>query len=135
MSTGHPDQRPCPSWCWVEDSDDGEHEIIALHPMKALHQIDSVIRTVASLYPGEPTLGIGDRRVGTATVESDLTQLGSADPVVSLYLRRWEDQRPKYDKRLALTLTDAKELAAVITHLVDLATGVAATDERVALGQ
>jgi hypothetical protein len=82
-SAGHPDQRPCPSWCWVERSDgELQHEIVARHPMKALHQIDSAIPTVASLYPGEATLGVGDPMVRAATLESDLSQLGSADPVV-----------------------------------------------------
>ncbi len=121
MTTGHPDQRPCPSWCWVGRSEGFEHEIIARHPMQAMHQIDSVIRTVASLYPGEPVLGIGDRKVDTATVESDLTQLGSGDPVVSVYLRWWEDQLPQHQKRLALTLADARELAAALNSLVELA--------------
>jgi hypothetical protein len=124
MSTGHPDRRPCPSWCWVgRAGGEFEHEIMARHPMKALHEIESAIRTVASLYPGEPAVGVGDRTVGTATVESDLTQLGSADPVISVYLRRWDGQIAKHDKRLALTLEDAKELAAALTYLVGLATG------------
>ena len=89
--------------------------------MKALHHIDAAIRTVASLYSGEPALGVGDRPIGTATFESDLTQLGSADPVLSVYLRRWDDRKPHHEKRLALTLLDAKELASVLTFLIDLA--------------
>lgn len=129
MSTGHPDPRPCPLWCWVGRSGgEHQHEILARHPMKALHHIDSAIRTVASLYNGEAALGVGDRQVGTATVESDLTQLGSADPVVSVYLRRWEGRRPKHEKRLALTLVDAQELAAVLAFLVDLASSATPDD-------
>lgn len=55
--------------------------------MEALHQVDPLIRPVASVCRGSPSLGIGDHIVGTATVESDLSLLGPAEPAASVYLR------------------------------------------------
>jgi len=122
----HPDQRPCPPWCSVGLSQgEREHEIVALHPMEAMHHIDTAIRTAASRYPGEPGRGIGAGDIRTATVESDLTRLGSADPVISVYLRHWELRRQRYRKRLDLTLRDAAELASALRFLVDLAAELA----------
>jgi len=119
-TSGHPDRRPCPPWCSVAHNP-GQHEIIARHPLRALHHIDAAIPTVASLYPGEPGAGVGTHQIRTATVESDLTQLGAADPVISVSLRRWEGRRARHQQRLALSLPDAVELAAVLRHLADLA--------------
>src|SRR4051794_20704574 len=75
----HPDTRPCPPWCWVTRSDGvHRHEIVAAHPMRALHHVAEIVRIVASLYPGEPLLGVGKSQMRTATVDADLTQLGSS---------------------------------------------------------
>ena len=115
----HPDRRPCPPWCSIGHGI-GQHEIVARHPAVALHHIDAAIQSVASLYPGEPATGFGARQVRTATIESDLTQLGSADPVISVSLRRWEGRRQRFQKRLTLSLQDAMELAAVLRFLVDV---------------
>jgi len=116
----HPDRRPCPPWCSIAHSI-GQHEIVARHPTVAQHHIDAAIPTVASLYPGEPATGAGARQIRTATLESDLTQIGSADPVISVSLRQWEGRRKRYQKRLALSLRDAMELAAVLRYLADVA--------------
>jgi hypothetical protein len=120
VTTGHPDRRPCPPWCSLAHSP-GQHEIVARHPLRALHHIDAAIPTVASLYPGEPDAGVGTHQIRTATVESDLTQLGSADPVISVYLRQWEGRRQRHQARLELSLQDAMELGAVLRYLADLA--------------
>ena len=89
MSTGHPDNRPCPTWCWVERSGgEHQHEIFARHPMKALHHIDAAIRTVASLYSGEPALesGRSTNRHRNLRVGSHPARLRR--PVLSVDLRR-----------------------------------------------
>jgi hypothetical protein len=116
---GHPDRGPCPAWCSLRERRGEQHEIVADHPMEALHHIDAAIRTVASSYPGEPPRGAD--RIRTATVESDLTQLGSGDPAISVSLRYWEGRRQSYRKRLELTLEDAAELASTLRFLVELA--------------
>ena len=117
----HPDARPCPSWCWVERSGgDHQHELMASHPMKALHHIDEPVRLVASMYPGDRIPGVAGRVIRTATVEADLTQQGSADPVISLTLHRG-DRPAEPQSLLTLTLPDARELTAALGYLLDLA--------------
>ena len=90
--------------------------------MVALHHIDEVVRTVASLYPGSggnPPAPNGLHHV--ATIESDLIQLGSDEPGISVSLRRWEGHRSRHTELMTLTLTDAKELATALDYLVYLA--------------
>jgi hypothetical protein len=100
-----------------------EHEIDTRHPLRALHHVETVVRTGASLYRGATTPDVDDHHVCAATIESDLTQLGSADPVVTIYLRKWQDGRQAHQKKLTLTIEDARELGLVLNHLVQLAKG------------
>jgi len=117
----HPSAGACPPWCWVEqDPTLHQHEITAGDPMRALHHIGEPIAVVASLYRGTPSED--GQHVQTATVEVDLTQVGGAEPVVDVSLRHWPDGRHAQEQRLVLTHEDARELATVLNHLVDLAT-------------
>jgi hypothetical protein len=120
---GHPDARPCPSWCWAAQGVDRQHEIEAAHPLTAEHHIDQAIATVASLYPGESAPGASPGHLRTATIESDLAQLGTAEPVIRINLRSYRRHTERHQNRLTLSLADATELAAVLTHLVNLGIG------------
>ena len=124
----HPDQRPCPSWCWIGQSDEYEHEVIGQHPMSAIHTLEGTPSIVASQYwaPRHKLSGDG---VGPATIEFHLDQVGQGDPVVKVYLRAHEAGSTEEERRigfaevLRLSLTDAEELATVLQHLVRLAEG------------
>jgi hypothetical protein len=119
----HPDQRPCPAWCWARDRNGPhQHEIVAEHPMVALHHLDEIVRTIASLYPGSGSSTSAPSGLHhAATIESDLTQLGSDEPVITVALRRWEGHRSRHTDLMSLTVTDATELATVLDHFVHLA--------------
>ena len=120
----HPDASPCPSWCWVTQGDGlQQHEIDPRHPLRALHHVETVVSIVASLYPGATTPDVDDHHIRAATIESDLTQAGSADPVVTIYLHSWQEGRQTHEKKLELTIEDARELGLVLSHLVQLAVG------------
>lgn len=121
---GHPDQRPCPSWCWVGQSHgEYEHEIDPRDPMRALHDVGSDAHVVASLYAGRPARGDGDRWAETATIEAGMEQRGQGEPVIRVCVRHYADGEHHYDEALRLSVTDAQELAAVLAHLVRVADG------------
>lgn len=118
----HPDQRPCPSWCWVGQSDEYDHEMDYTHPLEAEHNMGAIPHVVASLYPGDPGHA-GDRVVSAATIEPRLEQVGQGDPRIAVGFRRYRGRESLFDlEYLRLSLTDARELARVLNHLVDLAT-------------
>jgi len=49
-SGSHPDQRPCPSWCWIGQHEEYEHEVNSRHPLDAEQRLDARPSIVASLY-------------------------------------------------------------------------------------
>lgn len=117
----HPDRRPCPSWCWVGQSGgEYDHEVDYAHPMEAHHRHDGIPHVVASLYRGQLVSG-GERYVAAATIEPHLEQVGQGSPIIRAYLRHWEGREQKFGEVLKLTLTDARELAAALTYLIETA--------------
>jgi hypothetical protein len=49
----HPDERPCPSWCWIGQSNgEYEHEIDVTQPFVAFHSMEGTANIAAHSYPG-----------------------------------------------------------------------------------
>lgn len=127
----HPDTRPCPSWCYVGIEDDREkydHEIVDNRPDTAKHLLDKILTTRASLYPADTDSTT--QVVRTAEFVSHLEQLGSERPQVRVGLRSHPRKRGadglyrrtmKYNGLMKLTVEDARELAAMLTYLADVA--------------
>lgn len=115
----HPDQRPCPSWCWVGLHPDYGHTIEPTNPFVATHSIDGSIAMVASYYRG-----VRDRggEVRSATLEAGLTRVGEGRPLIDLSLRTYDrnDEQHYVDGLLKLTRRDAQELVRVLSYLLDL---------------
>ena len=127
----HPDQRPCPPWCWVAaDNPKGRysHEIETDHPFEATHHSDKAFSIAASQYQGRPAADPCD--VFTATLELHLEQRGQGDPMIDVALRdyhnerdddgRWHWRMNYDDERLKLSVEDARELIAMLEHVVGL---------------
>lgn len=118
--SSHPDTRPCPSWCWVGQSDgEYDHEIDVHHPMTAEHSMSGAPRIVASQYAGEAV-----RREGwtqTATIELHLRQRGQGEPLIEVYLRQWLGQKQHFEEVLRLSVTDAEELSRALAHYAQVA--------------
>ncbi len=119
----HPDQRPCPSWCWVGQSDEYDHEIETVRPFVARHVTESMPAVAASLYSG-----FSDRNlVGTATIETSLQQIGQDASSIRVALRRSHHEPGKgrvedYESHLLdLAVDDARDLVKVLGHLIHLA--------------
>lgn len=122
---GHPDQRPCPPWCFVNNSEYG-HEIHRGHPTEATHSYDVRASVVASLYPGGFTKWGDTELLLATTIEAVLDQVGQQAPEIEVALRRQDRPTHKaYAKLLRLSVADARELVAVLQHLVEVATGEA----------
>ena len=117
----HPDQRPCPSWCWVGQDETYGHEVDCMHPLEAGHRMEPTPYVVASLYPGQPPIGTPDCRfVQTATIEPRLEQDGQAPPVINVGMRRHDGRDQNYeDEFLRLSITDARELVLALNYLVE----------------
>lgn len=117
----HPDQRPCPAWCWLNGTEH-EHEIDEWRPSIATHSTNGAIGFPASLYRGHATSAGRVRTVETASIEVDMRQSGQQRPTISVYLRRYnEDREQLFSKVLALSLTDAEELAVALQYWVTTA--------------
>jgi hypothetical protein len=103
----HPDQRPCPSWCWVgQEHDQYEHEVDARRPMSASHELEGHPHVVASLYQGDFGFG-ADQTVSAATIEPTLTQVDQEPPRIRVALRAYEGRESRYqDELLRLSLED-----------------------------
>jgi hypothetical protein len=123
MKHSHPDQRPCPSWCWVGQDDEAGHEVDSHDPMTAVHTMPASPHIVASLYEGEVSRRSdgGGSVVVTATIEVHLEQVGQGDPTVTVYLRHYVEQKHRFDELLRLTLTDTEELSTSLAHIVRVA--------------
>jgi hypothetical protein len=132
MKGNHPDTGPCPAWCFVADpSVEWGHEIDRDHPTVATHSYDVTASIVASLYPGaferHPAEKPGDvEYVIASTIEARLPQVGQQDPEIRVALRHQDRPVSKaFVELVRLSVTDARELAAILTHLVQLADGEA----------
>ena len=87
-SGDHPDQRPCPSWCWIAHEEEYEHEVDCRHPLEALHTLEPHPSVVASLYPGDSSRGPGPggstpRRSSRGSSRSDRRTRSSTWPCAS----------------------------------------------------
>lgn len=123
----HPDKRPCPPWCYINDVEYA-HEVEAGRPLTAMHAYDVCPGVVASQYPGRfhKERGGDPAHVETATVECHLQQRGQDDPLIRVYLRQpAELGGSELTKPMRLSVTDAREVAALLTHLVQVAEGEA----------
>jgi hypothetical protein len=122
---GHPDQRPCPAWCWVTEAEYG-HEIDPAHPTVASHSYDVRPSVALSMYPGG-FVKFGDADLVVAsTLEATLHQLGQQAPTIQVAMRRRDKSAHKGHAELVrLSVVEARELAAVLTHLVQVAEGEA----------
>lgn len=117
----HPDRRPCPSWCYIGQSTEYDHEVDYTRPLTATHIMNATPHVVASQYQGDPDRG-QKMVVSTAAIEPRLEQIGQDDPLVLVAFRRYHGRQQQYDHELLrLSLTDARELARVLNHLVDIA--------------
>lgn len=126
----HPDQRPCPSWCWIaaDNPDKYDHEVDADHIQVATHTMDA-IDTRATLYNGDHSYT--QNMITTAKIESRLEQAGAGTTTVRVSLRTYAREQGAdgnyhnamkyYESRLRLTVEDARELACVLTYLVQTA--------------
>lgn len=125
---GHPDQRPCPPWCWVNDDNEHQfgHEIDYKHPTEASHSYDVRPSVALSMYPGG-FVKFGDSDLVVAsTVEATLTQVGQQAPTIRVLMRRQDKPVHKaLTDLLRLSVVEARELAAVLRHLVEVAEGEA----------
>jgi hypothetical protein len=117
------DPRPCPSWCWIGQSNgEYEHEIEPSHPMSATHTLEASPSIVASQYVGDSVRGEDPRLVTPATIEPRLEQVGQGEPIVHVALRHGYGKQHTYeDDRLLLSLDDARELVTVLNHLIETA--------------
>ena len=120
---GHPDRRPCPSWCWVaQHGGEYTHEVDSRHPMGILHTRSDTPSVGLSLYPACPAHGERDRVVRLATLEPHLQQLGDGEPEIHVGRCTFESRERVYqDDSLRLPLDDAQDLMAVLAHLVETA--------------
>ncbi|MGC4112334.1 MAG: hypothetical protein QM747_18330 [Nocardioides sp.] len=128
----HPDTRPCPPWCWiVTDNPDGSytHDISGTVEPRRMFEVEHTTHrrypVVASLYTGHVARGGADL-ADTATIELNLRQVGQREPRIDVALRHnvWEQGKgwvPEYDyQRLKLSIEDARELSAMLAHVVAL---------------
>ncbi len=113
----HPDQRPCPSWCWVGQSDEYDHEIDPRSPFVAMHSYDVRLGIASSRYRGHRS----GQLATPATIEAHLEQPGQSRPSIEVSLRHWPAGQMEYEQRLSLGITDAQELATLLLYLVNLA--------------
>lgn len=114
----HPDQSPCPKWCWATDG--SHHEVEPDHPLVPTHTTEDEPCVMASLYQANYSSG-GDY-IQAATIEPGLHQLGQGDPIIRIAFRHYEGRKYRYDaERLRLTLTEAEELVSALRYLIDLA--------------
>lgn len=118
----HPDQRPCPPWCWIGQEDGAEHEVEPRQPTRATHSMGVDVEVMASAYQG--TMSFGGNYVSTAAVSLHLQQIGQGAPTIRVDLRRWRDGEHEYDSLLVLAVTDAAEVARALAYLVDVAEGM-----------
>lgn len=112
----HPDQRPCPPWCAIGASE-YDHEIEPGAPFLAEHSTEP-IGIAASVYRGTHHRGARTPGVSAATIETHMRQLGQGGQRIEVYLRQERDGEECYTKQLALGVTDAAELATVLSYLV-----------------
>ena len=115
---GHPDQRPCPSWCWVAQDDTEGHFIEPAHPFEAVHTLPATPSVAASLYGA----GRNADLASVSTIEPRLEQVGQAPPVINVALRLWRGKEMDYtDELLRLSIDDAEDLIAALSYLVKVA--------------
>ncbi len=123
-SGAHPDQRPCPSWCWIAQEEDYEHEVDSRHPLEASHTLEPHPSVAASLYPGASlSLGSGKYIHATTTIEPRLVQIGQAHPVINVAMRQYDEagEQNYEDDFLRLTVDDARELVTALNYLIETA--------------
>jgi hypothetical protein len=114
----HPDQRPCPPWCDIGNSEWG-HEIDPRAVFSAEHNSERVTFP-ATMYGGSYDQGPSRRLVIPATIECSLSQNGQTLPKISVALRHNLDGEARYQERLRLSVNDARDLIATLTYLVGL---------------
>jgi hypothetical protein len=118
----HPDERPCPSWCWVGQSNGEYHHTIDLTRIAhADHSMEGVAHVAVTGYPGHGYRS--EDAAYAATVEVNLEQLGQGSPVLRLALRYGEDEdrRMAYDELVKLKVNEARELIAVLGYFIEIA--------------
>jgi hypothetical protein len=118
----HPDPRPCPSWCWVGQSN-GEyhHEIEPTRTGTAVHSMEGVAHVVATHYWGYT---YRDGVVHAASIETHLEQVGQLPPRLRVALRYGTgdpDDRMAFDEILKVSVPEARELIAVLTYFAEIA--------------
>jgi hypothetical protein len=111
---GHPDARPCPSWCG------GVHVIDPVHPYDATHRPEAFGSVAASCYPG--TRG-PEGHIEGASFDLELEQIGQAAPTIRLWLNAAADGDMARRPLAVLSLDDVRELAAYFIHVYNIANG------------
>lgn len=123
-----PDQRPCPSWCWILTSNpDGfahdTTDVDPAAPFEVDHHTHGFYKVTASKYGADVAEG---RTVTPATLELNLAQLGQSDPRIDVALRHdvWVagkgTQQEYDDERRKLSIGDARELVVMLEHVIGL---------------
>lgn len=121
-SDNHPDRRPCPTWCWVGQDDEYDHDVDWRHPLTATHTMGGTPHVVAELYSGSYTRAGGETVYESATIEPHLEQEGQEAPTIRVHLRHWlSHQEMSHEEVLRLSLSDADELSRTLDYLVRLA--------------
>jgi hypothetical protein len=118
----HTDQRPCPSWCWVGQSNGEYHHEIDPHRVGvAVHSMEGVAHVAAHSYYGWT---YRDGVVHAASIETNLEQVGQEGPRLRVALRYGTadpDDRMAFGEILKASVPEARELIAVLTYFAEVA--------------
>lgn len=119
----HPDQRPCPSWCWVAQHAEYDHPIGSDQPMQAEHSMEARASVALTLYRGSQGGADGERYMESATLEPRIEQVGQDAPILVIGGRFHDDDgKQAYDHEMVkMTVDDTRDLIKVLTHLVEVA--------------
>lgn len=107
----HPDEIPCPAWCWRADQPTGSHDVAPQRPRWSWHTSESISVAWEAKTGGQYKEGIA-----LSTLDLRLQGWRDREPTIRLQANPAEDDRPG---PLVLTLEDARELAVVLLHLID----------------
>lgn len=109
----HPDQRPCPSWCWVAQQDEYDHDVESDHPSTTEHAANRLASVGLVSYRG---YRLADT-LHLATLQVDVTQLGQAVPRIRLSRHDAGDFHADLFK---LSVSEAREVVKVLNYVIAL---------------
>lgn len=113
----HPDDRPCPPWCWTHKLPGLQHTVHQYSPELARHSYSGVRIRHSAAMQARPV----ENGWRLAEISAELRSYGQEPPAVHLRTLSGADGELKH--ALSLTIEDACELVTVLTYLVDVAEG------------